>query len=237
MFSKGFKAIPLTVRRLLPTIVLLVLAVLAGATDTFSTTVHELFSKSLRERAAEFMPSVINILIVAILANIAWLLYHPLCNALARVLNDSGASDRGKQFALKVIKLAYWAVIGFVILSGFASELMGKFLLGFSVLGAALTLAMQGAANDFISGVQMQFTKRVRSGDNVQILGLDVAGKVVDVGYTSTLIEAADGIISVPNRLVWERAIKVKPPAPAKHLIIVPPGIELSDGSEKKGDK
>lgn len=226
MFGKILNKVPVTLRRLLPTIVLIILAVLAGATDVFSTTVHEIFSKSLKERAIGLMPYAVNLLIILILANIAWLLYHPLMRALERVLNNSGASERGKQFAVKVLKLVYWATITLVILTFFASELMGKVVLGVGVFGAALTLAMQGAANDFISGVQMQFTKRVRSGDTIQIVGMDVTGKVLDVGYTSTVVEAADCLISVPNRQVWDHAIKVKKPEPEQHHILMPPGIK-----------
>jgi hypothetical protein len=73
-------------RKLLPTIFLIAIGVLAGATDVFSEQVRILVSTTLKQRASAAMPFAINLLIVAILLNIAYLMYHPSVCGLESVL-------------------------------------------------------------------------------------------------------------------------------------------------------
>lgn len=231
-----FNRIPAGIRKLLPTIVLLTLAILAGATDIFSSQVHDLVSGVFKERLSSMTPILVDLLVAGVIFNIAWLLSGPVERIAAKAFDRTGASLRGKQLGMKVVQLVFWGIIVVFVLSMFASELMGKFVLGFSVLGAALTLAMQGAANDFICGVLMQFTQRVRAGDDIKVIGMpEVEGKVVDVGYLSAVIESADGVLSVPNRKVWESALKVKKHVPPPSKLILPSG--FSSRSCKKETK
>jgi small-conductance mechanosensitive channel len=236
----GFlKKLPLALRQLIPTLIMIGLVALAGGTDVFSKVVHDLVSKSLHQRVAEFMPYAINLMFVLIFFNIAYVLFHPLSCGVQRVLGKTDATERGKQLATRAFKLVYWSVIVIFVLSLFAQELMGKFVLGFSVLGAALTLAMQGAASDFIAGWMMQFSRRVRVGDDIKVLGSDgPEGKVLDVDYVQTVLETTDGVVTVPNRQMWEKAVKVKKPEPSK--LILPEGFVRTPATdaaktEKKG--
>ena len=83
---------------------------------------------------------------------------------------------------------------------------------------------MQGAANDFISGVLLHFSPKLKEGDDISLVGLEVKGKVLDIGYLSTRVEGPDGLLVVPNREVWSRAVKVGKPVKAPSPIILPPG-------------
>jgi small-conductance mechanosensitive channel len=222
MIGRLFNKLPAWMRKLMPTIVLLVLAIIAGATDVFSVNVQDFVQNTLKAKVMSWIPILVDLLIAGVVFNLAWLLHDPLKRMAEKAFERSHASDRGKQLGMKAVILVFWAVVIFFITSMFASELMGKFVLGFSVLGAALTLAMQGAANDFICGVLMQFSCRLREGDDIKTIGMDVEGKVRSVGYLSTTVESADGVISVPNRKIWESALKVKKAPPSK--IIIPSG-------------
>lgn len=217
----GFlKKLPLVLRQLIPTFIMVGLVALAGGTHVFPKVVHDLVSTSLHHRVTDFMPYAINLLIGGILFNLAYVLFHPLSCGVTHFLGKTDATDRGKQLAARAFKLLYWAIIVLFVLSMFAQELMGKLVLGFSVLGAALTLAMQGAASDFIAGWMMQFSRRVRVGDEIKVLGSEgVEGKVLDVDYVQTVIETEDGTVTVPNRQMWEKAVKVKKPAPSKLIL------------------
>lgn len=237
---KQFQKLPSWLRKLMPIIILGGLAFVAGATDILGANVQEIVSKSFKETAQAFLPYIAKFLLVAVAFYCAWLLYSPIMSGFEKVLEKSSASARGKDFAVKAVRLFYWLVVLLIIVTWFASELMGKFVLGFSVFGAALTLSLQGAANDFICGVMMQFSQRVRNGDEIQTIGLDVKGKVTDVGFLSTTVEGPEGTIIVPNREVWGRATKIVKAAPKPRMIIMPPGVKYPEppkecGPEKKG--
>ncbi len=221
MFRGFFNKLPAILRKLLPTILLLTVAIVAGGTDVFSSQVQEFVSTTFKKRGAELMPMVWDLIIAGVILNLAWLLYEPLKKVALKAFDRTSVSPRGKQLGMKVVQLGFWGIATFLVLSMFASEFMGKFVLGFTLLGAALTLALQGAANDFICGVLMQSTQRVQPGDNIKVIGLEVEGKVKDVGYFTTVVEGEDGVLSVPNRKIWESALKVKKPAPSK--LILPP--------------
>jgi small-conductance mechanosensitive channel len=208
----------------MPTIVLLAIATVAGFTDVFNANVRDFVQNTLMERVKDLQPLGLNLLFAIIIVNIAWVFADPVKSLADKSFDRSGASTRGKALGMKVVVLAYWGVVVGMLLAMFAGELMGKMVLGFSVLGAALTLAMQGAANDFICGVLMQFSCRVKEGDNIKTIGLDVEGKVLDVGYLSTTVDSSDGVMTVPNRKIWESAIKVKKAPPSK--LILPEGVK-----------
>lgn len=235
MLRRLWNVIPAGLRKLLPAIALIAVAIVAGSTDLFSAQVQQFTLAALKERAAAFMPIVLDLVVAGVVLNIAWLLSGYVNKIAEKALERSGASDRGKQLGIKVVQMLFWGIAIFIVLSMFASELMGKFVLGFSVLGAALTLAMQGAANDFICGVLMQFTQRVRDGDEIKVIGLaEVEGKVRDVGYLSTVVESADGVLSVPNRKIWESALKVKKNVPAPSKLILPAGFKRDGECKEK---
>jgi small-conductance mechanosensitive channel len=233
--------LPVILRKMLPTIILIVIAVLAGATDVFSEQVRSVVVAQFKQRAGSLMPFAINLLIVAILFNIAYLLYHPSVCWLERLLEKSRASDRAKSFTIKAVRLLYWSLAVIIIISLFVPELMGKVVLGFGVLGAAITLALQDAAKNFISGLRVHSMTDFRAGTEVKPIGspnLELEGTIVDIGYLSTTVKTKDGEVTVPNTQLWERAVLRKKPEPSK--IILPPGYDLdvekpeTDSKEKK---
>lgn len=230
MIRRLLNMLPAWLRKLTPTIILLAIAIVAGATDVFSSQVHDFLQNTLKEKVTALIPIGLNLLIAVIIVNIAWLAHDPLKRVAEKSLDRAGASERGKRLGMKAVVLGFWLLVVFIGFSMFASELLGKAVLGVSVLGAALTLAMQGAANDFICGVLMQFTCRVREGDEIKTIGMEVEGKVRDVGYLSTTVESSDGILTVPNRKIWESALKVKKAPPSK--LILPDGFKKRSGAD-----
>jgi small-conductance mechanosensitive channel len=222
-----FKSLSGSLRKLLPTILLLAVAILAGATDIFSNTVHDVVGKLFADYGQKVLPFAIQALIGGIVINIAYLLYQPIRGGVEKALQRQGTSERGKNLALKTLQLAYWGLAVFLAAAIIAPDLLSKLFLGISLLGAALTLAMQGAANDFISGVLLHFSPKLKEGDDIALVGLEVKGKVQDIGYLSTRIDGPDGLLVVPNREVWSRAVKVVKPVKAPSLIIIPPGVNL----------
>lgn len=226
-----FKSFPGTLRKLVPTLFLIAVATLAGATDVFSAKVHELVGKLFFEYGQKLLPFSVNLLVGAIIINVAFVLYQPLREGLERALASQGSSERGKNLVLKTVQLLYWGGAILIALTIVAPDVLSKVFLGGSLLLAALTLALQGAANDFISGLMLQFGPKFKVGDEIDVIGMNVTGKVVDVGYVSTHIESADGRVVVPNREIWTKAVKVVKPQEPKSLIILPPGVVIKKKS------
>src|SRR5437868_12260563 len=110
-----FKGVPGTLRKLIPTIVLVSLAIIAGATDVFSSTVHTLVAKLLTDYGKKILPFGVNLLIGGIVLNFAYLLYSPLRDGLQKALQKQGASDRGKNLAVKALQLVYWGSACFFV--------------------------------------------------------------------------------------------------------------------------
>ena len=170
----------------------------------------------------KLVPLGLNFLIGIFLFSVSYLLYHPVKNALVRTLETAGASDRGRTMVLRSTQLLYWGITIFVIASVVAPEFLGKLFLGISVFTAALALALKDIAGDLFSGTLLQVTRRFNVGDNIAMIGLDVKGQVLDIGYLSTQIKNAEGIQIVPNREMWGKSVKVLKPEASK--IILPPG-------------
>lgn len=216
-------------RKLLPMAVVIVLGVIGGFTDWFGQGVQD----SVRATAAELLtlvkPMAAKLILALFLLNLAWFLYSPLIAAVQKVLDSTAASPRAKDLTVKLLKFGFWGATVFMIFTFAAADFLGQFVVGFGVLGAALTLAMQGAANDFICGLLIQFCRKINDGESVVVEGLGVQGKVVNVGYLSTIIDAVNGVVHVPNREIWARAVRVMKPEPSK--LILPPGFKRENKS------
>ncbi len=214
-------------RKLLPTIVLLTLATLAGATNVFTASVHQLVAKLFVDYGQKVLPFAVNLLIGAVIINVAYLLYHPLKEGLSKALQNSSASPRGKDLAIKALQLGYWAIAILLVATIIAPDVLSKFFLGASLLGGAVIWAMQGAANDFICGMLLHFTPKFKIGDQITIDGKTFSGEVIDIGYLATRIKASTGLFVVANRDLWQCATQVVDPVKPKSLIILPPGVDL----------
>jgi len=104
--------------------------------------------------------------------------------------------------------------------------------LGASIMSAAFALSLQGVASDLWCGIFIQVTRRYQVGDMVEVIGMEkVKGKIMDVGYVSTVVKVADGLVSVPNREMWAKPTKISQEE-KKSLLILPDGFK--DERKKK---
>lgn len=208
-------------QKFLPMLLVIVLVTVASVTDVFSPYIHVTLRQAFLDYFHKMLPFAIDLMFGALMVNIAWVFYKPFCTAFEAVLSKTHASDRGKDLSLKLFKFFYWSVVAVLVLSLTAAEFISRFIVGFGVFGAALTLSLQGAANDFICGLLIQFTRKITEKDEVKVEGLDVQGSVREVGMLSTTIESKADVIRVPNREIWARALKTK--KPAKSPLLLPP--------------
>ena len=204
-------------------VAVLTIAILAGGQQWLPDVFEKLQIVQLKSLSVKLVPAVVNLLQGSLLFCIAYLLYRPTKATLTRTLDKAGASDRGKTMVLRTIQLGYWLFTTFVIASLVAPDILGKLFLGISVFTAALALALKDIASDLFSGTLLQVTRRFSVGDNIAMIGADVKGKVVDIGYLSTQIKNTEGLLIVPNRTMWGTSVKI---VKEKSLIILPPGYD-----------
>ncbi|MBS1995404.1 MAG: mechanosensitive ion channel family protein [Cyanobacteria bacterium SZAS LIN-2] len=223
-----------SMRSVCVTIALVSIAVLASGGQWLPDVFEKMQITQFKDLGDKVVPLAVNLLIGALLFSVSYLLYRPTKAALTRTLDTAGASDRGKTMVLRTTQLLYWTITVFVIASLVAPDLLGKLFLGISVFTAALALALKDIAGDLFSGTLLQVTRRFNVGDNIAMIGLDVKGQVVDIGYLSTQIKNADGIQIVPNREMWGKSVKVLKPEPSK--IILPPGFVREKPKAPEGD-
>jgi small-conductance mechanosensitive channel len=213
----------LSMRFVCVTIAIICIAILAGGGQWLPDVVEKMQIVQLKSLSVKLVPAAVNLLMGAFLFCVSYLLYKPAKNAVTRTLDHAGAHDRGKVMVIRSMQLVYWGFTVFVIASLVAPDLLGKLFLGISVFTAALALALKDIAGDMFSGTLLQITRRFNVGDNVAMIGLDVKGKVLDIGYLSTQIKNEEGIQIVPNRSMWGNSVKILKPV---SMIIMPPGYE-----------
>ncbi len=213
----------ISMRAISVVIAVICIAVLAGGGQMLPDVVEKMQMVQLKALGVKLVPVAVNLLMGALVFSISYLLYGPTKSALTRTLDHAGAHDRGKVMVVRTAQLFYWGITAFVVASLVAPDLLGKLFLGISVFTAALALALKDIASDLFSGTLMQVTRRFNVGDDVAMIGMDVKGKVVDIGYLSTRITNSDGVQIVPNRSMWGNSVKILKPV---SKIILPPGYE-----------
>ncbi|HEY9784662.1 MAG TPA: mechanosensitive ion channel domain-containing protein [Candidatus Obscuribacterales bacterium] len=204
-------------RKLLPTLILLALTIIAGATDWLSDSVQKSIVTTLKGYWDKFVPLIGDVLVFALFISIANLLYEPIANGVQKALDRSKASNRGKVLVARGVQLVYWGVVLFFAVSVLAPTILAKLSLSIGLFGAALALAMQGLIKEVIAGALLQFMPKFEVGDYVEVSGIaGASGRVVDIHYLSTVIESAvpgGGQVIVPNSKIWETPV-LKPEAP-----------------------
>lgn len=213
-------------RKLIPTLLLLALAIVAAGTDWLTPTVHEKVSTTFKGYWDKLLPMLGDFIIAALFFSLFHLLYDPISSILNRFLNRSThITPTWKSIMRWGLRLVYWVAVLFFIGSVFAPQLLAQLFLGFSLFTAALALSLQGVLKDIIAGAFLQFSPKFAIGDYIEIVGMtEVKGRVESIGYLSTRI-APEGKkpYVVPNAEIWAKTVhEVDPPGPPKSSILIP---------------
>lgn len=196
-------------RKLIPLVIVVGLASLVAGTDVLSAAVQNQVIDLFKSYAQGLVPYTANICVGLIFVCLMNLLYDPMKVGLDKALNLGHADERGKRVVSRAVLLIYWIFVVVVGVSFIAPDFLAKLVVGFGLFGAAIALALQGLANDLIAGVMLNFRPKFCLGDDIELIGVAVKGKVVDIGYVLTVLDTAEGTITVPNREVWSKPVKV----------------------------
>ena len=201
--------IPPKLRKVLPIIILTILAYIAGGTDWFSVTVHQRVGGTLRAYWEHFVPFIGNIIIGALVVSVLYLLYDPLKGKCHRALDWAGMSERGKTAVMRTVQLVYWGFATIVVITIVAPDFISMVFMGFSLVFAALALALKDVATDFVCGIFGHLNPMIKVGDCVEVTGTQIKGTLHDINYLTTVIKEGDTLHIVPNAKLWGVAIKV----------------------------
>ncbi len=139
-----------------------------------------------------------------------YLIYDPLRHLIENTMKEYKLKKEAVELTVKVGNLAYWIITIFVGVSFIAPNFLSKLFLGFTFIGAALVLALNNFANNFVAGLMLTFSPKFQTGDKIDIIGIDADGEIISVGYLSTKIRSDEGAeISIANRDLWEKPVKI----------------------------
>jgi hypothetical protein len=199
-------------KKAVPLLIIAILASVFAGTDVLSAAVQTQIIDVFKTYVSGIVPYTANIFVGLIFICLANLLYDPLKVGMEKALNLSKADERGRRIVSRAVLLLYWLVAIIVGVSFIAPDFLSKLVVGFGLFGAAIALALQGIANDFIAGVLLNFRPKFCVGDEIELIGVAVKGKVTDIGYVLSVLETENGTFTVPNREVWSRPVKVTKP-------------------------
>ncbi len=196
-------------KKLIPLVIVFGLASIIAGTDVLSAAVQHQVIDLFKSYAQGLVPYTANIFVGLIFICLMNLIYDPMKAGLDKALNISRADERGRRVVSRAVLLLYWVFVVIVGVSFIAPDFLSKLVVGFGLFGAAIALALQGIANDFIAGVLLNFRPKFCVGDEIELIGVSVKGKVTDIGYVLTVLETPEGTLTVPNREVWSKPVKV----------------------------
>ncbi len=138
------------------------------------------------------LSSLISALIVYLLCYIA---IKILCRAFGKILDASRHLDASlKSFFRSSIKAGLWTIAA-IIIAGTLGIPVTSLVAVLSVVGVALSLALQGLLSNLFSGITILTTHPFKVGDYVEIGGREGTVKSIGLFYT--------GIITTDNRVVY----------------------------------
>jgi small-conductance mechanosensitive channel len=197
---------------LMPTIILIAVAVLAGGTDVFSRQVHLIVSKGIHDKLIEWVPYLVNFIFAIAVLNLFGLFHHRCQCWAEKLLNGFKATQPLSVLGSKLFNIVYWVIGIFIAASFFAPGFIAQLTAGLTFITAGLTVALQGLIKDFYAGVMLDGPDGIKEGEEVKLADVSIAeGKVTKVGrFKSRIKTKENGEVTVPNNKIWESSIARK---------------------------
>lgn len=146
-----------------------------------------------------------HILAILILLGACMVLMRVLLRLLDRSFRRLDVEKSLHTFVRAALQVVLWLITLCVVL-GYMGVEMTSIIAVLSVLGLALSLAIQGALSNLAGGIQLLASKPFRADDYIE--AGTVSGTVVAVGLVYTQLRTVDNkIISVPNGTISGQTI------------------------------
>jgi small-conductance mechanosensitive channel len=224
-------------RKLLPLLLIAVLVFVAFKTNIINEAIQTHLVSALRDQFGDLVTLSVNVVVGLVFISLMYLIYDPLHHGIEVAMSEYGVRKDAITLTMKVGNLLFWTITIFVGVSFIAPNFLSKLFLGFTFIGAALVLALQNFANNFVAGLMLTFSPKFQIGDKIDLIGVDADGVVLSVGYLSTKVRADDGSeISIANRDLWEKPVKAIDPASIKAPEPKEPAKDEADKTDKDPD-
>ena len=139
-----------------------------------------------------------NIIRALVIFVICWAAIYVVTLIVNKLLDKSGRLDGAlKGFIKTAVKIALWALAIIMIAASLGID-TASLVAALSVVGLALSLAVQNVASNVFSGITLLMTRPFSEGDYVDIAGK--SGTVKSVGLFYTVVDTLDNrVITIPN--------------------------------------
>lgn len=146
-----------------------------------------------------------SVLPAAILFAIGVLLIRIVINLVTKFLDRSKLEKAAHNLVKTVIRVVLYGLLALMVADKLGIDVTGIVALA-SVLTLAISLSIQNALTNVISGFTLLYTKPFSSGDFVEIAGQ--SGSVQEIGLTYTKLSTPDNKnVSIPNSAVTSAEI------------------------------
>lgn len=146
-----------------------------------------------------------SVLPAAIIFAIGVLLIQIVVGFVTKLLEKSKLEKAAHKLIKTVIRVVLYGLLALMVASKLGIDVTGIVALA-SVLTLAISLSVQNALTNLISGFTLLYTKPFSSGDFVEIAGQ--SGSVLEIGLTYTKLATPDNkSVSIPNSAVTSAEI------------------------------
>ncbi|GAB4316860.1 mechanosensitive ion channel family protein [Pseudothermotoga elfii] len=162
-----------------------------------------------KELLIKILESIITIVV-------SYLVYRLLYKSIAKTFEVAGKELRIKN-TVRVFLATFTVVISLMVILNIWKINLVPYLTAFGITGFVVGLAFQEPLSNFISGILVLLTGKLREGDVVDVDG--TSGVVEVINYNHTILRMFDGKkILIPNKQVWNGKITHFWPGPVRRL-------------------
>ena len=178
----------------------------------------ETWQKLLTEQTSELARFVPRFVIALLVLAVAWALANAaqrLVRRAARLRNiDPGLVSFLSESARTVL-----VVVGVITALGTLGVEVSALVAGLGLVGLTVGFALKDMVSNAMAGILVLFYRPFRSGDHITVSAL--AGKVVEVNFRYTVLDATGKWIFVPNANLFTNAVEVRKDegAPSDYVI------------------
>ena len=148
---------------------------------------------------------IASIVPAVIIFAVGMLVIHLILEVVNRVLKKSKLEKAAHSLIRTVVKVVLYGILILIAADKLGLDVTSVIALA-SVLTLAVSLAVQNALTNVISGFTLLYTKPFSSGDFVEVAGQ--SGSVQEIGLTYTKLATADNkSVSIPNSAVTSAEI------------------------------
>ena len=115
--------------------------------------------------------------------------------------------DSAKNFG----KLIYFGIIilSFLVFTSTTGVDFSGLLVAGGIFGIVIGFATQSVVSNLISGIFLMIEKPVKQGDQIEVLGSDVTGTLLDISTFSVRVRKYDGtVVRIPNESFFTSNIR-----------------------------